>query len=303
VKGFCRRLLLRRAFTLIELLVVIAIIAILASILLPALAAAKRKAQQISCLSNLRQWGLSLHIYTSDNNDTIPRDGTGESESYICYTGSGSPAPDGGTPTDDNAWYNALPPLVGDHGLSYYYAQSQLPGVTYEQSYPFPGNGVGKIWMCPSIQTPQNDVYAKGEPGLGGKYGFFSYMMNLDLKAQTPIFTGYTSLPYPKEPKLSSFHNPSANVLLTEAVFSPTLEVITPEGKNLNVSSSPANWATFPACRWTYFSWRHSKQGALVFLDGHAADYKHSYVFNMNPTPDSRVEVDNPDIIWDQYRN
>jgi len=74
-----RRELVRRsatAFTLVELLVVIAIIATLAALFLPALARAKHKSYQATCVNNLRQIGLAFQLYWGDANDQFPAPGS-----------------------------------------------------------------------------------------------------------------------------------------------------------------------------------------------------------------------------------
>lgn len=84
----------RNAFTLVELLVVISIIALMISILLPALQGARAEARAVTCMSNMRQIGLGLHMYANDSSGRIP-----------------AVTPD---PPQVKYWFELLSPYVGE---------------------------------------------------------------------------------------------------------------------------------------------------------------------------------------------
>ena len=104
MRNLCRS---ERRFTLIELLVVIAIIAILASMLLPALNQARKRAKAIACVSNMKQLGTYMMMYAGDNRDMVTMHWNGIRWYRFLIS----------SPLTDNTSSNVIEPVGGGYGL------------------------------------------------------------------------------------------------------------------------------------------------------------------------------------------
>jgi prepilin-type N-terminal cleavage/methylation domain-containing protein/prepilin-type processing-associated H-X9-DG protein len=255
-----------RGFTLIELLVVIAIIAILASMLLPALAKAKTKAQGIGCMNNLKQLQLGWFLYSSDNDDKIVR--TGGLDVLVENPNDPSVQPGGansqwvlGSIDRAPGWTNVL--LI-QKGLLW-------PSI----------NSLG-VYKCPA------DRKTERFPRTGGKPTVRSMSMNCWMNpinawggGSAKVFRKQSDLadPGPAKTWVTIDENP---ISINDGWF--VVDIL------IN------DWVDFPA---SY----HNRAGGLSFADGHAEIKKWTDPGVVNLKTFSRVAMKGPDLRWIQERS
>ena len=234
-----------RGFTLIELLVVIAIIAILASLLLPALARAKLKATEAVCLSNERQMGLAFTMYASDNKDQIvPSLGNAMAKAAghdaDGYWGPPTPDPTGGP---FFGWWasqaialSAVQNAMKTNNLLYQYA----PNVN--------------VYHCPG------DVRLRLKVGFLPKIGWAD-----DSYAKTDNVGGEQKGGNPDYVKLSQIRRPSETFTFMEEA----------DNRGYNVGTFEADWHSNGTITFVdIFALYHGDLNTECFGDGHAEHHK-----------------------------
>jgi prepilin-type N-terminal cleavage/methylation domain-containing protein/prepilin-type processing-associated H-X9-DG protein len=251
-----------QAFTLIELLVVIAIIAILAAMLLPALARAKRQAWNAQCVNNLKQCQLAAESYKGDNNGYLV-----PNSPYTGYSDAGA---------SNEAWIDSANGTESYPGASM--GNTNLALYTSGLLAPYVAKQVG-VYKCPADQVPSDNGQRLRTYSMNGQMGAV-YMVPQKWNDDAP------ALQYSKESDIVHPAPSDAFVFCEENMWSINdgyLEVDTHDGTYPDV----------PAAAY------HNNGLALSFADGHALIHKWQTTVLLNAKgPSIQAGKLNVDWIW-----
>lgn len=257
----------QHGFTLVELLVVIGIIALLISILLPALNRARESAATLTCLSNLRQAGLGIRMYTEANNDVLP---AGE-------WGSWTPAPD----NDTARWYTLINPYMGGKGDTVNSIRINSSDRTFT-----------KAMVCPSATIQNGFIHFTSNPILMGRKDEYRQnpgIPHLKLKSVRPASRIVMALDGTQN--LSTGNCQAVAFMMDGGLpfwgrFGTGGISNNQRFRAISIDQNMDGTATPPL---GHVRWRHGKNDTVnaVYADGHAETHRHGTLTNDNFFPDN----------------